>query len=74
VAEVLGFCHKERVEAVDSFELEMEIFSLLYGCFQIQCNNSIQVFEFSEELEHTLMADFSHSYLYAPQIEDHLTK
>ena len=62
------------METVYSFELEMKIFSLLNGCFQIQRNNSIQVLELPQKLQHALMAHLPHSHLNTSQIEHHLAQ
>jgi hypothetical protein len=62
------------METVDSFELEMEIFSLLDGCFQIQGNNGIQVLELPQKLQHALVTHLPHRHLDTPQIEHHLAE
>ena len=47
VIEILGLRNEEGMEAVDSFEFEMEILNLLHSRFHVYRNNCIEVFELS---------------------------
>ena len=62
------------MEAVDSFEFEMEILNLLHSRFHVYRNNCIEVFELSQKLQDTFMAHLSDSNLDASQVQDHFAK
>lgn len=71
--EVLVLCHEERVEAIDSFELEMIILELLDGSFKIVRDESVNIFEFPKKLEKTFMTNFPDGDLNAAQIKHNFT-
>lgn len=74
VVEVLGFSHEERVETVDGLEFEVEVLTLLDGCFQIEGDDGVQIPEFPEELKKTLVADFADSDFDAAEVEHHFAE
>lgn len=62
------------MEAVDGFEFEVGVLILGDGRFKIDIDQGVDISEFSEELEDTLVTDFSDGDFDTSQVEDHLTE
>jgi len=71
---MLILCHEEGMEAVDGFEFEVGVLILGDGRFKIDIDQGVDISEFSEELEDTLVTDFSDGDFDTSQVEDHLTE
>lgn len=74
MTKIFDFGHQQGVKTVDGFEFEMKILILLYGRFEVDVDDGIDVSELPEKLEDAFMADFAYGDFDAAEVEYHLAE